>query len=129
MSDANAIERHLAPGASFSDPAVVSGPGRWIEVAGQIGFDEDGKVPDDFRREAELCFEHVRRSLARAGATFGDVLRMRAYLTNLEQYPVFAEVRAEAFGDAPPASTAVGVSGLLLGGSLEIEAVAFLSER
>jgi 2-iminobutanoate/2-iminopropanoate deaminase len=129
MSDTNAIERHLAPGASFSDPAVVSGPGRWIAVSGQIGFDEDGKVPADFRREAELCFEHVRRSLARAGASFGDVLRMRAYLTDLEQYPIFAQVRAEAFDGAPPASTAVGVSALLLGGSLEIEATAYLSER
>jgi 2-iminobutanoate/2-iminopropanoate deaminase len=129
MSGEYAIERHLATGAAFSDPAVVHGPGRWIEVSGQLGLDEDGAVPADFGREAELCFEHVRRSLARAGATFGDVVRIRAYLTNLEQYGIYAQARAEAFGDTPPASTAVGVSDLLLGGSLEIEVVAFLGDR
>lgn len=121
------IERHPSPsGAAYSDPAIASGAGRWIEVSGQIGFDEDGRVPEDFRREVDLCFEHVRRSLERAGAGFGDVLRLRAYLTDLGQYADFSAARAELLGAAPPSSTAVGVSDLLFGARIEIEAVAFV---
>lgn len=129
MTNANGIERHPSPsGAAYSDPLVVRGPGRWVEVSGQIGFDDDGKVPGDFAEEVRLCFEHVRRSLERAGASFADVVRLRTYMTDLEQYGVFSQARAQTFGETPPSSTAVGVSDLLFGAAIEIEALAFVSE-
>jgi len=122
-----AITRHaslISP--SFSDPVVIEGAGTRIEVSGQIGFDADGSVPDDFERQARLCFEHVQRSLRRGGADMRDLVRIRAYLTDLADYEAFARVRAELVAEAAPSSTAVQVAGLLFGAKLEIEATGYL---
>lgn len=122
------VLRHVAPGAAFADPLEVPlAGGRLVEVSGQIGFDDAGGIPADFAAEVRSCFAHVERSLARAGATFADVIRLRTYLTDLGAYATFAAVRAELFADAPPASTAVGVASLLLGARVEIEATAYLA--
>jgi len=122
-----AITRHPSPiSPSFSDPVAIEGAGTRIEVSGQIGFDADGGVPSDFEQQARLCFEHVQRSLQRAGADMGDLVRIRVYLTDLGDYAVYSQVRAAFVGEAPPASTAVGVASLLFDAKLEIEATAFV---
>jgi 2-iminobutanoate/2-iminopropanoate deaminase len=124
------ITRHpSAISPSFSDPVVVEGPGTWIEVSGQIGFEPDGSVPEDFEREVRLCFEHVRRSLQRGGGDLKDLVRIRVYLTDLSIYGTFSQVRGELLGEAPPASSAVQVAGLLMGAKIEIDASGFVPER
>lgn len=122
------VVRHAGPGAAFADPVELVVPGgRFVEVSGQIGFDASGTaVPEDFAEEARSCFAHVRRSLERAGASLADLIRVRAYLTDLADYPVYAAVRAEVLAGALPSSTAVGVAALLAGGRLELEATAFV---
>jgi 2-iminobutanoate/2-iminopropanoate deaminase len=113
---------------AYSEVVSFDGPGRFVYVSGHVGVDgATGAVPqDDHEREAELCFYHVRRSLAKAGASMSDVVRITAYLTDLESYPAFAAARAEAFAGSPPASAAVQVAGLLLGAWLEVDAIAFV---
>jgi enamine deaminase RidA (YjgF/YER057c/UK114 family) len=111
----------------FSDPVEIRGPGAWILVAGQVGLDAEGRLPEDFATQTHLCFEHVRRSLARAGATLADVVQIRTYLTAFEaDYETFSAIRGETFGASLPASAAVEVTKLALGASIEIEAIAFL---
>ncbi|HYV16530.1 MAG TPA: RidA family protein [Conexibacter sp.] len=111
----------------FSDPVEIRGPGAWIFVSGQVGLDAEGRLPEDFATQTHLCFEHVRRSLARAGATFADVVQIRTYLTAFEaDYETFSAIRSETFGASLPASAAVEVTKLALGASIEIEAIAFL---
>jgi 2-iminobutanoate/2-iminopropanoate deaminase len=123
------LERHRSPGpggASYSDAVVVDAAGsRWIHVAGQtpraVGSDA---VPADLAGQAQLCFRQIEQILGSWGATLADVVQITVYLTDLDDYADFAEVRARAFRDEPPASAAVGVAALLDGALVEIAAVA-----
>ena len=63
----------------------------------------------------------------RAAAGFKDVVRITAYVKDLADYPAYARVRSEVFGADWPASASVGVSDLLLGARLEVDAVAVVS--
>ena len=56
------------------------------------------------------------------------MVKINAFVTNLEEYPEYAKVRAERFGERLPASATVMVAGLLVGAHIEIDAVAFVPD-
>jgi 2-iminobutanoate/2-iminopropanoate deaminase len=122
------IERVPSDFASYSDVVAVDGPGRWIHVSGQVGMDADKKVEGDLAAQTHATLDHIERVLGKVGASLGDVVKITVYLTSLDDYASFSEVRAERFGDTLPASAAVQVAGLLLGAEIEIDAVAFVPE-
>lgn len=122
------IERIPSDFASYSDAVTVSGPGRWIQVAGQVGMDADGKVEGDLAAQTHATLDNVEKVLAKVGAGLGDVVKIVVYLTSLDDYASFSAVRAERFGDVLPASAAVQVAGLLLDAEIEIEALAFVAD-
>ncbi|WP_026162910.1 RidA family protein [Kribbella catacumbae] len=116
----------VAPGNGYSH--VVTGPGRWVAIAGQVAFDADGNLVgvDDAGAQARQVFANLERCLAAAGATFADVVKLNFYVTDIAFLP---EVRAarDAYIDtaSPPASTAVQVVALFRPEALiEIEAYA-----
>ena len=113
----------------FSAAVVVPlGPKSLIFVSGEVGRDSTGViVPGGFEVEARQCFANIKYALERAGATFKDVVRITAYIKDLADYPVYAKIRTEVFGADWPASASVGVSDLLLGARLEVDAVAAVS--
>jgi 2-iminobutanoate/2-iminopropanoate deaminase len=76
--------------------------------------------------EARATFANIERTLETAGAAMSDVVKIAAFITDLEAYPDYAKVRSEVFGDQLPASSTVQVAGLLVGAQLEIEAIAFV---
>jgi 2-iminobutanoate/2-iminopropanoate deaminase len=120
------VPSNFAP-TSFADAVAVSGPGRWIHVAGQVGMDADAKVEGDLATQANVTFDHIERILAGSGAGLADVVKLTVFLTSLDDYGSFSRVRSERFGENLPASSAVQVAGLLLGAEIEIEAVAFVA--
>ena len=113
----------------FAAAVVVPlGAQSMIFVSGEVGRDASGKiVPGDFTVEVRQCFANLESALARAGAQFADVVRITAYVKNLADYPVYAAVRNEIFANHWPASASVGVSDLLLGARIEIDAVAVIA--
>ena len=56
------------------------------------------------------------------------VVKINAFVTSLEEYPDYAQARAERFGELLPASATVQVAGLLVGAHIEIDAVAFVPD-
>ena len=92
--------------------------GRTIHVSGQVGIDERGQVvgPGDLSAQTEQAFHNLSLALAAAGATFQDVVKMNLYVVGLkpEHVPLIRAVRARyVSAEHPPASTLVGVSGLV----------------
>ena len=125
------VERRPGPyGPTISDTVTVSSPGRWVFVSGHIGVDtSDHPGPEDFAKEAAVCFERIQSSLESAGATMADVVKITAYLTDIEgQFPQYSVARGRAFPQAPPASATVQVSALSAGAKLEVEALAFVAD-
>ena len=98
-----------------------------VFVSGQLPLDAQGRLvgEGDMARQTEQVFENLRAILEANGASFRDVVRIGSYLTDLSQLAGMREVRVRYLAEEPPASTLVGVSGLVLPGALlEVELVA-----
>jgi 2-iminobutanoate/2-iminopropanoate deaminase len=125
-----AVERQAGPaGLSFSNSLRVQEPsGTWVYVSGQFGTDDAGVItPGGLAAESKAALENVLKAVREAGGTAADVIKITAYVTSLEDYPHYNEVRREVFGSNLPASTAVGVASLIVpSAAIEIDAVAFL---
>jgi 2-iminobutanoate/2-iminopropanoate deaminase len=98
-----------------------------IFVSGQLPLDAQGRLvgEGDMARQTEQVFENLRAILEANGATFRDVVKIGSYLTDMSQLAAMREVRVRYLPEEPPASTLVGVSGLVLPEALlEVEVVA-----
>ena len=110
----------------------VTGPGRTVYFAGQLGIDKSGKMGANAREQVEIAFENVKAALASVGANFDHVVKLNNYIvdigTNIAHY---REVRDRYVNKAaPPASTTVGVPQLARPGALfEVEAIAVLPPK
>jgi enamine deaminase RidA (YjgF/YER057c/UK114 family) len=109
-----------AHSAGYSSSVGVRGDGEWVHVSGTI------PAGSTVTEQTRSCFEQIAAALGEHGATLANVVRITTYLTSLDEYDEFSAVRAELFGAEVPASTAVQVAGLLFGGLVEIDAVAFV---
>lgn len=126
-----AFERHQGPtGLSFSGSVHVEGPGSWIYVSGQLGTDDNGEIVEGgLAAESRAALENVLSAVRRSGGTAADVVRITAYLTSLDDYAEYNEVRREVFSPALPASTTIQVAGLIADkATIEIDAVAFVPD-
>jgi 2-iminobutanoate/2-iminopropanoate deaminase len=117
------------PAAGFADAVTTVGAGRVIYVSGNVGFGPEGKVVEGgVGPESVATFDNIERVLRDAGADFSHIVKINAFITDLDEYPAYAEVRAQRFGEKLPASATVQVAGLLVGAHIEIDAVAFVPE-
>ena len=113
---------------------VTATSGKTIYVSGQVSVNEKAEVvgKGDFRAQVEHTFENLKAALASAGATFKDVVKITYYVVDLKPELV-GHVRAvrNKYLDAtnPPASTLVGIAGLVVPDWLiEIEVIATVAE-
>jgi enamine deaminase RidA (YjgF/YER057c/UK114 family) len=125
------VERQAGPGGrSFSGSLRVRGAGTWVYVSGKMGTDGSGAVvPGGLRGQARAALEQVVASVAEAGGGPEHVVKLTAYLTSLDEYEIYNEVRGEVFGSTLPASTAIGIADLIVAGAvIEIDGVAFVPD-
>ena len=86
--------------------------------------------PGDIRIEAERVFTRIKDTLALAGGTLGDVVRISKYMTDLDQHGAVVEVMRKHFGAHLPTSTTVEVRRLVPKGlGLEVDAIAAVPAR
>jgi enamine deaminase RidA (YjgF/YER057c/UK114 family) len=120
----------VTPGPGYSH--VVAGTGRLVAVSGQVAIGEDGQLagPGDPSAQARQVFENLRRCLAAAGLSFGEVIKLTYYVTDVAHLPAIRAVRDEFIDTArPPASTAVQVVALVRPEFLlEVEAFALAGD-
>jgi isochorismate pyruvate lyase len=106
--------------------------GTSIHVAGTFPADVNQELigPDDMGAQVAAALENIRLSLAAVGADFSHLVRIKLYTLDLERFGRDGRPHYQRlFGDHPPASTAVQVSGLAMPGALvEFEAYAELTE-
>jgi enamine deaminase RidA (YjgF/YER057c/UK114 family) len=125
------IERQVVnPAAGFAEAVVIPGPGgRTVYLSGNVGFDEEGNiVPGGIEAETRATFANFERTLERAGGTLDDIVKIQAFIVDLEDYAGYAKVRQEIFADRLPASSTVQVSGFVVDARIEIEGVAFIAD-
>jgi 2-iminobutanoate/2-iminopropanoate deaminase len=120
------VEGAAEPISHYTD-AVRAGD--MLFVSGIVPVDADGELVggDDVAAQARAVFDSMRKVLATAGASPGDVVKVTVFLTDVDDRPKINPVRQEFFGEARPASTLVEISRLAIPGArIEVEAVAVL---
>ena len=101
--------------------------GNTIYVAGQIAWDEEGKLvgEGDVVAQTERAYENLKRVLEAAGASISDIVMMNIYTLDLEGFNKTGEIRRKYFGKHFPATTVLIVAGLDEPGTLiEVETIA-----
>ena len=120
----------IAKPGGYSHVVEITGPGRIVYIAGQLGLKPDGKIAGDFRAQTVQAFENLKAALAAVGATFNDVVKLNNYLVDITaNIGAYREVRDKYVNTAqPPASTTIGVPALARDGALfEAEAIVMLA--
>ena len=114
-----------APAAVGAYSQAIASEGL-VFCAGQIALDPSsgdmvgGTVADETRR----CLDNLAAVLDAAGSSLGRVVKVTAFLTDIEDFAEFNEVYSGYFTDEPPARAAVGVAALPRGARVEVECIA-----
>jgi 2-iminobutanoate/2-iminopropanoate deaminase len=114
-----------APAAVGAYSQAIASEGL-VFCSGQIALDPSsgdmvgGTVADETRR----CLDNLAAVLDAAGSSLGRVVKVTAFLTDIEDFAEFNEVYSGCFTDEPPARAAVGVAALPRGARVEVECIA-----
>ncbi|MBE2253055.1 MAG: RidA family protein [Myxococcus sp.] len=123
------IQTDGAPAAigPYSQAVSVSA-GRMVFLSGQIPLDPStGKlVEGDVTAQTERVMKNLEAVLAKAGASFANVVRCGIFLMDLNDFVKVNEVYARSFPSNPPARATVQVSALPRGAQVEIDAIAVI---
>ena len=100
-----------------------------LYMSGQMGFRDDGSLPEDMAGQARQTMENIRAVLASAGLGFGDVFHCTVMLADMSQWAAFNAVYLEYFSEPLPTRSAFGANGLAMGGLVELECQAYAGPR
>jgi 2-iminobutanoate/2-iminopropanoate deaminase len=100
--------------------------GRQVFLSGQTPIDPSTGAlhTGGVGEQTDQCFDNLFDVLSAAGLSPADVVQVRVYLTNMDDFGAMNAAYAARF-DAPfPARTTIGVASLPLGARVEIDCVA-----
>jgi 2-iminobutanoate/2-iminopropanoate deaminase len=104
--------------------------GDFIFCAGQAGIDPaTGKlVEGGIQAETRRVLQNLTAVLQAAGSSFSQVVKTTVFLKNMDDFKAMNGIYAEFFPAAPPARSTVQVARLPADASVEIEAIATISQ-
>ncbi|WP_119392428.1 RidA family protein [Taklimakanibacter lacteus] len=108
------IETDLAP-KPFSNyaQAVEIAPGaRYMFVAGQVGADTSGNIPESPEAQHRLAWGNVLAILKAAGMDHRNIVDARVFITDRSQIGLYRQVRDEVLKGHRAAATLLVVAGL-----------------
>ena len=121
------VSTDAAPGAIGAYSQAVRA-GDTVYLSGQIPLVPDTMevVAGDVRAQVVQVFDNLEAVVAAAGGSFGRIVKLNVFLTDLADFPTVNEVMAERFDEPYPARAAIGVASLPKGVAVEVEGVLWL---
>jgi enamine deaminase RidA (YjgF/YER057c/UK114 family) len=106
-------------------PAVRAGD--FIYVAGQVGLNPDGSMPDSDEPQIVNAFDRMKIVLEEAGASLDDIVELVSYHVGLQKHLAgFIEIKNRYIREPFPTWTILEIAGLARPGLvIEIKAVAY----
>ena len=106
----------------YSQAVKVNG---MVYTSGQIALRPDGSmVEDDVVLQTEQVFSNLHAVLAEAGSSLDRVVKVMAFVADIEDFVTVNEIYAKAFGDHKPARSLVAAKTLPKNALVEIEVIA-----
>ena len=118
---------YVRPSLPSGDGPPFSGAvrvGDTLYLSGDIGLDENRKVPATAKAEARLLLDSIKATLEAAGFTMDDLVTVTVYCSEVAHYADFNEVYRTYFTKEFPARAFVGAGTLLFDARFELQAVA-----
>ncbi|HEI4903616.1 TPA: RidA family protein, partial [Escherichia coli] len=83
-------------------------------------------VSTDFDEQARQAFKNLLSVAEAAGGSDRDIVKLNAYLTDVNMFPRFNAIMSEYFSPPYPARATLGIAALPQGAVIEIEAIMVL---
>lgn len=112
----------------------IVGSGRQLYVAGQVGWDREGRFPEGFVEQFALALDNFLAVVFAAGGRAEDVASMTVFVPNIEAYrrstKELGAIWKDRMGRHYPAMALIGVKELVdEGAEVEIQGVAVLEDK
>jgi len=110
----------------FSYSAAVRA-GDFIYVAGQIGLNPDGSMPENDETQIVNAFERLKITIEAAGSSLADIIELVSYHVGLQKHLArFVEIKDRYIPAPFPTWTILEIAGLARPGLvIEIKAIAY----
>jgi 2-iminobutanoate/2-iminopropanoate deaminase len=112
-------------------PAAIGPYSQGVKVngmfysSGQIALTPEGEMlGDDVILQTQQVFANLRAVLEAAGSSLDRVVKVMAFVADIEDFSVVNEIYAEAFGSHKPARSLVAAKTLPKNALVEIEVIA-----
>ena len=106
--------------------------GNLLTLAGQLGDDAEGKVPESIREQMENCYKNIQKVLNEFGASLENIIDETWFVTDvnecMENIDEIFSAREKIYGCKPEVSqTLVGTTALVSPDyKIEIKCIAYL---
>jgi 2-iminobutanoate/2-iminopropanoate deaminase len=127
LATAGGERSYVRPSLPDGDGPPFSGAvrvGDTLYLSGDIGLDEDQKVPATAKAEATLLLDGIKATLESAGYTMDDLVTVTVYCSDVKHYADFNEIYRCYFTKEFPARAFVGAGTLLFDARFELQAIA-----
>jgi 2-iminobutanoate/2-iminopropanoate deaminase len=103
---------HVSGNQNYSHGVLVNSPARILFIAGQVGRDVDGSIPEGIEAQAEIAMRNLADVLDASNMSMVDIVETTVYLLSREDNVGFDKVRTKWMLGLRPASTKLYISGL-----------------
>ncbi len=117
--------------ATDKAPAAIGPYSQGVKVngmfysSGQIALTPEGEMlEDDIIMQTMQVFSNLKAVLEAAGSSLDRVVKVMAFVADIEDFAVVNKIYAEAFGDHKPARSLVAAKTLPKNALVEIEVIA-----
>ena len=127
VSDMIYTERAPSPGGHYSQAVRA---GNFLFISGQLPMPPSGGHPlvtAGFADQVAQALQNVLSVAAAAGASPNQIVKVTAYLADIEDWPTFNEVYSGLMGTVRSARTVVPTGPLHFGYRVEVDAIAIVA--
>src|SRR5690606_11475425 len=119
------ITNDLMPKANgHYSTAIISNSN--LYVSGQLPVSTDGThhQEDSFEQQFDIVFQNIKTILAASGSSLNQIVKIKAYISDVKLWPEFNTLYAHVMGEHKPIRTVVPVPELHYGYKLEVDLIA-----